>query len=73
MFQFVDDELRTDIKNMMQAALLFPQSIKPEALFAPDRTATKVFDKLSRAVSVKHTLYNWRIGEATYLALLTRY
>ena len=36
-------------------------------------TETKVFDKLSREVSVKHTSYNWRNAEATYLVLLTRY
>ena len=36
-------------------------------------TATKVFDKLSRAAFAKHTSYNWRNGEATYLVLLTRY
>ena len=36
-------------------------------------TATKVFYKLSAAVSVKHTSYNWRNGEATYLVLLSRY
>ena len=35
-------------------------------------TVTKVFDKFSKAVSVKHT-YNWRNSEATYLILLTRY
>ena len=35
--------------------------------------ATKVFDKHSRAVSVRLTSYNWRNGEATYLVLLTRY
>ena len=36
-------------------------------------TETKVLDKLSREVSVKHTSYNWRNAEATYLVLLTRY
>ena len=36
-------------------------------------TATKVFDKLSRAAFAKHTSYNRRNGEPTYLFLLTRY
>ena len=36
-------------------------------------TTTKVFDKISRAAFAKHTSYNWRNGEATYLVLLTRY
>ena len=36
-------------------------------------TATNVFDKHSRAVSVKYTLYHWRNGEETHLVLLTRY
>ena len=36
-------------------------------------TVTKVFHKLSRAVSVKHTSCNWRNGEATYLVLPKRY
>ena len=30
-------------------------------------TVSKVFDKISRAVSVKHTSYNWRNAEATYV------
>ena len=36
-------------------------------------TATKVFEKLSRAAFAIHASYNWRNGEATYLVLLTRY
>ena len=36
-------------------------------------TATKVFDKHSRAAFAQHTSYNWRNGEATYLVLLTRH
>ena len=40
---------------------------------SPPKYATKVFDKLSRAAFAKHTSYNWRNGEATYLVLLTRY
>ena len=35
MFQFVDDKLQTDIKNMMQVAPLLPCPLKPEDLFAP--------------------------------------
>ena len=40
-FQFVDDELRTDIKNMMQVAPLLTKSLKPEDLYAPSRQSAK--------------------------------
>ena len=35
--------------------------------------ACKVLDKLSRAAFAKHTSFNWRNGETTYLVLLTMY
>ena len=50
-----------------------PLATKTRRSICTRPTVTKVFDKLSRAVSVKHTSYNWRNGEATYLVLLTRY
>ena len=70
MFPFVADELRTDIQNMMQAAPSLPW---PPRSICTRPTATKVFEKLSRAAFAKRTLYNWRNGKATYLVLLTRY
>ena len=71
-FRFVDEELRTDIKND-SGCTITPLATKTRRSICTRPTVTKVFDKLSRAVSVKHTSYNWRNGEATYLVLLTRY
>ena len=59
MFWYVDDDLRNRYKTRRSICT------RP--------TVTKVFDKLSKAVSAKHTSYNWRNSEATYLILLTRY
>ena len=73
MLRFVADELRTSIQNMMQAAPSLPLATKTRRSICTRPTPTKVFDKLSRAAFAKHTLYNWRNGEATYLVLLTRY
>ena len=49
-----------------------PLTTKTRRSICTRPTATKVFDKLSRAAFAKHT-YNWRNSEATYLVLLTRY
>ena len=67
----VNDQLWTDIKNMMRNCTVTPlnHSTKPRRSISTRSTATKVFDKLSRIVSVKH----WRNDEATYLVLLTSY
>ena len=73
MLRFVADELRTGIQNMMQVAPSLPLATKTRRSICTRPTPTKVFDKLSRAAFAKHTLYNWRNGEATYLVLLTRY
>ena len=42
-FLLVDDELRTDTKNVMQTAPLFPHQLKPEDLFrlTSDRQSSK--------------------------------
>ena len=50
-----------------------PLPAKTRSSFCTRPTATKVFDNLSRAAFAKNTSYNWKNGEATYLALLTRY
>ena len=73
MFRFVPDEVWTDIQNMMLAAPSLPWWPKPKDPFFTRPTATKVFDKFSRAASVNHPSYNWRNGEATYSAILMRY
>ena len=69
----------------MQVARLLPEPLKPEEYDAGCNntplttkirisiytrpTVTKVFDKLSREVSVKHASYNWRNSEASYKIL----
>ena len=73
MFWFVDIELRTDIKNMMQAIPLLPYWLKPEDLFAPDQQSPKSLSSFLEQFLIKHTSYNWRNGEATYLVLLIRH
>ena len=50
-----------------------PLATKTRRSICTRLTATKVFENLSRAAFSKHTSYNWRNGEATYLVLLTRY
>ena len=50
-----------------------PLSTKTRRSICTRPIVTKAFDKLSRAVSVKDTSYNWKNGEATYFILLTRY
>ena len=57
----------------MQAAPSLPWPPKPEDLFAPDRQPPKSLTSFLRAAFAKHTSYNWRNGEVTYLVLLTRY
>ena len=49
-----------------------PWPPKPEVLFTPEQQP-QIFDKFSRAPFAKNTSYNWRNGEAIYLALHTRY
>ena len=60
-------------KKYNTGCTITPLTTKTRRSICTRPTVTKVFDKLSRAVSVKHTSYNWRNGEATYLVLLTRY
>ena len=50
-----------------------PLATKNRRSICTRATDSKFFDKLSRAISVKHTSYNWRNAEATYLVLLTGY
>ena len=52
---------------------IVPLATKTRSSICTRPVATRVFGKISRAVSVKHTLYKCRNGEATYLVLLTRY
>ena len=64
----------TKIYEKYDAGCTFtPLATKTRRSVCTRPTVTKVFDKLSRAVSVKYTSYNWRNGKATYLVLLTRY
>ena len=55
------------------ACTITPLSTKTRRFLCTRPTATKVFDKLSRAAFANHTSFNWRNDEATYLVLLTRY
>ena len=60
-------------KNYDADCSITPLATKTRRSICTRPTVTKIFDKLSKAVSVKHTSYNWRNSEATYLILLTRY
>ena len=61
------------VKKYDVGCTITPLSTKTRRSIYTRPTVNKVFDKLSRAVSVKHTSYNWRNGEATYLVLFTGY
>ena len=72
MFQFVANKLRSDIQYDASCTIT-TLATKTKRSICTSPTAIKAFDKFSRAASVKHTLYNWRNGEETYLALLVHF